>query len=132
LPSANGFILGLIGGLLDFASASQLLLQQGSSTGMMNETSTSVYPWVALLLLLGTAVVVTAVLSVLSVGFRHARLFSVLMMVYGVVMVVVGLIMSAGVLMVGDFSSVYSLGMLVVGAAMLVNGVLMSRSPIPM
>jgi hypothetical protein len=131
LPSANGFILGLIGGLLDFASASQLLLQQGSSTGMMNETSTSVYPWVALLLLLGTAVVVTAVLSVLSVGFRHARLFSVLM-VYGVVMVVVGLIMSAGVLMVGDFSSVYSLGMLVVGAAMLVNGVLMSRSPIPM
>ncbi|MDG6926456.1 MAG: hypothetical protein JRN09_07860 [Nitrososphaerota archaeon] len=130
MASTNGFILGLIGGLLDFASASQLLLQQASSAGMMNEAPA--YAWAGLLLVLGTAVVATALLSVISIGFRFARLFSILMMVYGVVMVVVGLVMSSGAVMTTEFSSVYSLGMVVVGAGMTVSGLMMSRSPIPM
>jgi hypothetical protein len=130
LASTNGFILGLIGGVLDFASASLLLL--GSGGGMMAEGAVPGYVWAAVLVVLGVAVITTSVLSVGSMGFRFARVFSLLMIIYGFIMMAIGLAMSTGYIVSTGVSAVYSLGMLLVGAGMVVNGVMMSRSPIPM
>jgi hypothetical protein len=128
VASTNGFILGLIGGLLDFASASLLLVGQSGSS-MMNPVS--VYEWAALLVLLGVAVIVTSILSVVTLGLRFVKVFSLLMIVYGILMMFIGGAMTAGFIMASDVSSIYSYGMVIVGAAMAVNGILMSRNPMP-
>jgi hypothetical protein len=130
LASTNGFILGLIGGLLDFASASLLLLGQGSGTGM-NESSAPTYAWVAILLVLGVVVIVTSIFSVVSIGIRFGRVFSLLMIVYGILMMIIGAAMTTGYIMAADVSTIYSYGMIIVGAAMVVNGIMMSRNPMP-
>lgn len=130
MASTNGFILGLIGGVLDFASASLLLL--GGSGGMMDESAVPSYVWAAVLVVLGVAVITTSVLSVGTIGFRFARIFSLLMILYGFVMMAVGFAMSTGYIVSTDVSAIYSLGMLLVGAGMVVNGVMMMRNPIPM
>jgi hypothetical protein len=54
------------------------------------------------------------------------------MILYGFIMIAIGLAMSTGYIMSTDVSAVYSLGMLLVGAGMVVNGIMMSRSPVPM
>jgi hypothetical protein len=130
LASTNGFILGLIGGVLDFASASLLLL--GGSGGMMNESQVPSYVWAAILIVLGTAVILTSILSVGTIGIRFARVFSVLMVTYGLIMVGIGAAMSTGYIVATGVSVIYSLGMLLVGAGMIANGVMMSRSPMQM
>jgi hypothetical protein len=129
MPSTNGFIIGLIGGLLDFASASFLLLGQGGGASMVNGSSASVYEWAAVLIALGVAVIVTSFLSIVSVGIRFGRVFAILMIAYGVIMMIVGAGMTAGYIMATDVSMIYSYGMFLVGAAMLVNGIMMSRNP---
>jgi hypothetical protein len=131
MASTNGFIIGLIGGLLDFASASFLLLGQGGNPSMMNGSSVSVYGWAAALIALGVVVIVTSVLSVVSVGIRFGRVFAILMTAYGVTMMIIGAAMTAGYIMATDVSIIYSYGMFLVGAAMLVNGIMMSRNPMP-
>jgi hypothetical protein len=123
--------LGLIGGLLDFASASLLLLGQGNSTGMMNESLVPTYVWVAVLLVLGVVVIVTSIFSVVSIGIRFGRVFSLLMIVYGILMMIIGAAMTTGYIMAADVSTIYSYGMIIVGAAMVVNGIMMSRNPMP-
>lgn len=90
------------------------------------------YGWAAILVALGIAVIVTSILSVGSLGFRFTRLFSLLMVAYGFVMMIIGIAMSTGYIMANDVSEIYSLGMLLVGAGMVVNGVIMSRNPLPM
>lgn len=115
--------------MLDFASASLLLL--GGSGGVMESPLPS-YGWAAILVALGIAVIVTSILSVGSLGFRFTRLFSLLMVAYGFVMMIIGIAMSTGYIMANDVSEIYSLGMLLVGAGMVVNGVIMSRNPLPM
>ena len=129
LSSSNGFILGLIGGLLDFASASLLLLNPGDSMGSMGSSAASADFWAVVLVLLGVAVVATSVLSVQSVGIRFAKLFSILMILYGVGMLAVGVSMTTGYIYSAGISVIYSYGMVLVGGAMVVNGVIMSRTP---
>ncbi len=127
MASANGFILGLIGGLLDFASASLLLLSPRDATGMMDAGAAE--GWGVVLLALGLAVVVTSILSVQSIGIRRGKVFSLLMVLYGIVMVAVGLSMTTGYIpMVTGISVIYSYGMVLVGGAMVVNGLMMSRT----
>ncbi len=99
---------------------------------MMNDSSFPSYGWAAILVVLGVAVIVTSILSVGLMGLRFARLFSLLMIAYGFIMMAIGIAMSAGYIMSSDVSEIYSLGMLLVGAGMVVNGVMMSRNPIPM
>lgn len=132
MASTNGFILGLVGGLLDFASASFLLIGQNGSTGMMNEGPIPSYLWAALLVLLGSVVILTSVLSVVSIGIRFARVFALLMIAYGVIMMIVGAGMTTGYIMSGDVATIYSYGMIIVGGAMVVNGIMMSRNPMPL
>lgn len=99
---------------------------------MMDESAVPSYVWAAVLVVLGVAVITTSVLSVGTIGFRFARVFSLLMILYGFVMMAVGFAMSTGYIVSTDVSAIYSLGMLLVGAGMVVNGVMMMRNPIPM
>jgi hypothetical protein len=120
-------MLGIIGGLLDFASSTTIVLNQGGT--MMNSFLFSGYVWAAILLALGVLVVIVAVFSVMSTGMRHLRGFALLMMTLGILMVIIGGIMSTGSI-VGS-SVIYSYGMVIVGILMAVNGVTMLRSPMP-
>jgi hypothetical protein len=131
MPSTNGFIIGLIGGLLDFASASFLLLGQGGSSSITNGSSVSIYGWAAVLIALGVLVIATSVLSVGSAGTRFGRVFAILMTIYGGTMMLIGAAMTVGYIAATDVSMIYSSGMFLVGAAMLVNGIMMSRNAMP-
>jgi hypothetical protein len=127
LVSSSSFMLGIIGGLLDFASATTIVINQGS--GMMASFLFSGYVWAAILLVLGVVVVVVAALSVMVIGMRYLRGFSLLMVALGIIMLVIGSIMSTGSI-VGS-SVIYSYGMAIVGILMAINGVTMLRSPMP-
>jgi hypothetical protein len=126
LVSSSSFMLGILGGLLDFASATTIAINQG---GTMNSFLFSGYVWAAILLALGVLVVVVAVFSVMSTGMRHLRGFALLMVTLGIVMGIIGGIMSTGSI-VGS-SVIYSYGMVIVGIIMAANGVSMLRSPVP-
>ena len=82
MVSTSGFMLGVLGGLLDFASATTMVINQGGS-GMMNGYLGVRLLWAAVLVALGILVVVVAVLSVMSTGMRHLRAFSLLMVLSG-------------------------------------------------
>jgi len=128
LASTSGFMLGVIGGLLDFASATAILLDQGGN-GMMSGYLVSPDAWAAVLACLGALVVVAAVLSVTSTGVTHLKGFSILMVVLGVLMAVIGTLMSGG--SIPGSSAIYSYGMVIVGALMAINGAMMVRNPMP-
>jgi hypothetical protein len=83
LVSTSGFMLGVLGGLLDFASATSIAIDQGGS-GMMNGYLLSPDAWAVLLVALGILVVAVAVLSVTSTGVMHLKGFSVLMVLLGI------------------------------------------------
>jgi hypothetical protein len=127
LVSTSSFMLGIIGGLLDFASATTIVINQGGM--MMNSFLFSGYVWAAILLALGVLVVVVAVFSVMSTGMRYLRGFALLMVTLGLVMAIIGSVMSTESI-VGS-SLIYSYGMVIVGILMAINGVTMLRSPMP-
>lgn len=123
-------MLGVIGGLLDFASATSLLLDRAEQLGMMSVGA----PYIMLslgLYILGVLVIVTSLFSAMLVGMRHPGLFSALMIIYGAAMVVVGWVMSTDMVS-AVVSSLYSYGMIVLGALMLINALLMLRSHVEM
>jgi hypothetical protein len=97
----------------------------------MNGSSVPTYAWVAVLLVLGFLVIVTSIFSVVSIGIRFGRAFSLLMIAYGILMMLIGAAMTTGYIMAVDVSTIYSYGMVIVGAAMAVNGIMMSRNPMP-
>jgi hypothetical protein len=126
MVSSSAFMLGVIGGLLDFASATSLLVDRATQSGMMGIGASYVAAALGLYVL-GVLVIVTSLFSAMLVGMRHPSLFSVLMIVYGVAMVAAGWIMSTDMISTAT-SSLYSLGMIALGALMVVNALLMSRS----
>ncbi len=128
MVSTSGFMLGVIGGLLDFASATSVVINQGGS-GMMNGYLLSPDGWAVVLVGLGILVVAVAVLSATSTGVMHLKGFSLLMVLLGFLMAVIGTLMSAG--SVEGSSTIYSYGMVIVGALMAINGALMLRTPMP-
>ncbi len=85
LVSTSGFMLGVLGGLLDFASATSIAINQGGA-GMMNGYLLSPDAWAFVLVGLGILVVAVAVLSVTSTGFMHLKGFSLLMVLLGFLM----------------------------------------------
>ena len=127
LVSTSGFMLGVLGGLLDFASATSIAIDQGGS-GMMNGYLLSPDAWAVLLVALGILVAV-AVLSVTSTGVMHLKGFSVLMVLLGILMALIGTLMSGG--SIQGASTIYSYAMVVVGALMAINGAMMFRTPMP-
>jgi hypothetical protein len=122
-------MVGVIGGILDFASATTLLTSPAEPSTMGTTGASLNLPLILLLYLLGTAVILTSVLSIMSIGFRFGRWFSILMIVYGGVMMVLGWLMTAGSMQGTAEVALYGYGMLLVGALMLVNGGMMVRSP---
>jgi hypothetical protein len=125
LVSTSGFMLGVVGGLLDFGSATTMAINQGGS--MMTWYMLSGYEWSALLVLLGITVVVVAVLSVTSTGVGHLKAFTASMVSLGVVMAILGTLMS-GEPAVGTWA-IYGYGMVIVGVLMAINGAMMLRTP---
>lgn len=125
--SAVGFILGLVGGALDFFSATSILI--GSMPGgsvMVPPMGVPNIAWVDGLYLLGGAVLVTTFLSAGSF-VRSTSLSRSLMVAYGVIMLVVGWAMSTGTFSI-MMTPVYGYAMVVVGLLMIANGSLMSRT----
>jgi hypothetical protein len=126
MVSSSGFMLGVIGGLLDFASATSLLVDRAAQSGMGGIGSS--YIAVALgLYVLGALVIVTSLFSSMLVGMSHPSLFSILMIAYGVAMVAAGWIISTDIISTA-ISSLYSLGMIALGVLMVVNAFLALRS----
>lgn len=95
----------------------------------MGVSSSPNYAWIAGLYILGVVVIATTVFSVTSSGIRFARLLSLLMLAFGVIMIISGWFMTTGNMAAGGYATLYGYGMLLVGALMLVNGALMMRSP---
>ena len=129
MVSSSGFMLGIVGGLLDFGSATSAAIGQGGSV-MVGGYGLSGSGWAAALALLGALVVGASVLSVTSTGFRHLKAFSVLMVALGLVMLVVGGAMSGG--QMTGLSLIYGYGMIIVGLLMAINGLMMLRNPMPL
>jgi uncharacterized membrane protein HdeD (DUF308 family) len=122
-------MIGVVGGILDFASATNLLISRATQEpGMMVSNSPSP-AWIVGLYVLGAAVIVSSVFSVMSLGFRLPRLFAVLMVAFGALMIASGWEMTTGSMAGTTDLLLYGYGMLVVGALMLVNGASMLRRP---
>lgn len=131
MPSSSGFMIGVVGALLDFASATNVLVSPVQSSGMMTTSGPSPW-WILGLYSLGALVLVSSVLSIMAIGFRFARLFSLLMVGYGLAMIASGWIMSTGNMFGSSDAALYGYGMLVVGGLMIVNGAMMTRTPMSM
>jgi hypothetical protein len=129
LVTTGGFIVGLIGGLLDFASASMLLIGQVAGTGTMDGVTQADYTWAAILIVLGVLVVATTVLSAAVVDTRIGRVTPLLMILFGAMMAAIGTAMSGGYLVSVEMSQLYSYGMVLVGVLMVANGIIMFRGP---
>ncbi len=129
MASTSGFIIGVVGGLLDFASATSLLINRATQESGMVSSTPSGPAWIVGLYVWGAVVIISAVFSVMSLGFRFPRLFSALMMAYGAVMLASGWVMTTGNMLGTTELLLYGYGMIVVGAWMFVNGAAMMRSP---
>jgi|SRR5208283_4557447 len=129
MASTSGFMIGVVGGLLDFASATSLLANRATLEPGMASNAPSGLVWIVGLYVLGTIVIISAVFSVMSLGFRFPKLFSALMMAYGAVMLASGWVMTTGNMLGTTELLLYGYGMMVLGALMLVNGAAMMRSP---
>jgi len=129
MVSTSGFMIGVIGGILDFASATSLLLGGSGQENPMARAITPNPAWVLGLYILGTLVIISTVLSVMSMGFRFSRPFAILMIVYGIVMIGSGWLMITGK-MQGTELLLYGYGMVILGGLMIVNGSSMARVPL--
>ncbi len=128
MVSSSGFMLGIIGGLLDFGSATTAAIGQGGGVTVWGYLLSG-YGWAVVLAGLGVLVVAVSVLSVTSAGVRNLKAFSVLMVVLGLVMAIIGTIMSGGGMM--GAALIYGYGMIIVGVLMVINGAMMLRNPMP-
>jgi len=77
---------------------------------------------------LGAIVIASALVSVTSVGSRHLKFLSGVMVVYGLVMLFVGGSMAGGLITMTTGTPFYGYAMLIVGALMVGNGATMSRT----
>jgi hypothetical protein len=125
---ASGFIIGIVGGVIDLASGTSLLLN-GTQTGPMGETTlTPQNEAVALgLYVLGIIVIASAAMLIVAAGRRHSNFLSGLMVVYGIVMLLIGGAMAGGLISMMN-TSLYGYAMLVIGLLMILSGSLMSRT----
>ena len=81
--------------------------------------------WGIGILVLGAAVLATPLLGATSFGRQRMRLFGSLMVSYGVLMLLVGVSMYAGMTPIMQGASLSGLAMLVVGVLMTLSGGLM-------
>lgn len=128
-----GVFLGLAGALLDFYSGYQILTASAMMTNEMGMTVTQYTPsglaWGVGLSALGVMLLVTAIATVTSLGMRHMKSIGALMILYGVIMLVIGVSMYSEVAPMMGGAALSGPGMLVVGALMVVNGAVMRRPP---
>ena len=132
--NVTGFIFGLAGALLDFASAyliiaqSVTMTQNGMGMTLTEYTNPSGIIWGVGLAALGIVLIVTAFVSLSSLSRKRMVTIGRLMFAYGIVMLLVGTSMLSGLtpMMAGSVPS--SLGMFAIGVLMIFNGIAMGRS----
>jgi len=130
--SASGLILGLVGGVLDFASGAGLLVGGMQQTPMENSSVSPQNEALALgLFVLGATVIISAVISIMPVGRGHTKLLAGSMVAYGIVMLLVGGSMARGLVAMMS-TPLYGYAMVIVGILMIVNGSIMSRTGMKM
>lgn len=129
--AVSGFVLGILGSVLDFTSGylilSNVMITTNEMGMMITSYSSSNLAWSIGLFALGALLLLTSLASISSIGRTRMNLFGMLMLVYGIVMLLVGAAMFTRVapMMTGYLAS--SVGMFVVGVLMVVNGSLMNR-----
>jgi len=101
--SASGLIIGIVGGVLAFASGATLLVG-GTQDTMMNSASVSIQ----------------------NEALGHRKLLSGAMIAYGIVMLLVGGSMAGGLVAMMS-TPIYGYAMIISGILMVVNGSTMSR-----
>jgi hypothetical protein len=92
----------------------------GMSTQIGDATS-----WATFLYALGILLIVTGALALSRIGRSKMSAFGFLMIVYGAVMVGIGVIMSTMMVAAMQNATILGAGMTVVGLGMLINGALM-------
>lgn len=128
--AVSGFVLSLVGAILDF-SAGTLIVRGSSSMSTggemgMQPTGVAAVFWPILLYSLGAILIATGLLGMTKIGMGRMRLFGGLMVLYGVLMLAIGGSMIIGVtlMMSGMISGV---AMLFIGSGMIGNGALMVK-----
>lgn len=129
--TTTGFLLGLVGSILDLTSGYRILSQamiRTNEMGMMSSTySLSNLVWSISLFVLGAFLLITSLASISQAGLARMHLFGALMIAYGIVMLFVGSAMFVRVAPMMNGYLVSGMGMFLVGALMIVNGALMNR-----
>lgn len=130
--SLAGFVLAIAGALLDFASTYLIFMQ--SETKMQSVMGLPATPmnnsaiiWGVSLTILGAVLVVTAFASISSFGRNNMPTIGGLMLVYGIIMLFLGVSMFSGITPMMQGSLLSSIGMFIVGALMILNGIRMQR-----
>lgn len=123
-----GVVIGIAGSILDFYSGYRTLGQSTpAASDMAMGNSAPGLAWGIGIIGLGFVLLVTSFASMLPTWANNMKGFGALMVVYGFVMLLIGVSMYLGlILMSGAFSP--ALGMLAVGVLMAANGVFMTRS----
>jgi hypothetical protein len=133
LSSRVGFVAGIAGGMLDFTSGASLMqnnmhqtIMDGFNIAPQNyEAGYGLYA-------LGAIVIATAVASAIPFGRRRHRILSRLMVIYGALMLLIGVAMAGGGLTMMVATPFFGLAMIVVGAIMIANGSMMVRTEMKM
>jgi hypothetical protein len=129
-----GFILGIIGALLDFYSGYSFFVTSEVTMSSMGVTTVqynnSSIAWGGIFVVLGVTLICTAVVNISSRGMGRMSLFGGLMIIYGLAMLALSFLMYSGITPIMQQNSlvVSSVGMFIVGALMCANGWLMRRN----
>ncbi len=121
-------LIGIIGGIIDVGAGLALLQNPSSMMPMDALVMTSSVLWAGYFLLaLGALVLFTGVYMISASMMRHRSGFGWLMILYGVIMLVVGVGMMGQMFPMMQGSALSGSVMIVVGAAMLYSGSDMAR-----
>ena len=130
----TGFVLAIVGALLDFASAylilsgSVTMVQNGMGMNSVQVMSDSAIIWGVGIFVFGVVLIITAYLSISNYGRIRMRTVGGLMLAYGVIMFLIGGSMFSGITPMMQGSVLSSIGMFIVGVLMIMNGILMQKT----
>jgi len=126
-----GILLAIGGALLDFYSGYQILAQSAMTTNdmgtMVTQCTPSALAWGAGIIALGGVLLISALAMGISFRIRRMKASGALMILFGVVMLLIGVSMYWGITPMMQGTALSAPGMLVVGALMIFNGASMRR-----
>ncbi len=130
---STGFVLGIAGAFLDFSAGYLLLTQSMTTTNDMGVTNVeynaSTISWGVGIIALGAVLLITALVSVSTIGIKRMRFMGVIMVIYGATMLFIGASMYSRIASMMEGSLALSFGMFLVGGLMVLNGIVMQKAP---